>query len=89
MIDLRRFPDSQSLAGGATEYFVSTVNQTLDTQNRCSVALSGGSTPKAMFQLLASNEFSSRLDWKKIPIFLVHERSLPAHHVQSKYRMTK
>jgi 6-phosphogluconolactonase len=89
MIDLRRFPDSQSLARGAAEYFVSTVNQTLDTQSRCSVALSGGSTPKAMFQLLASNEFSSRLDWKKIHIFWVDERSVPPDHVDSNYRMTK
>jgi 6-phosphogluconolactonase len=89
MIDLRRFPDSQSLAGGAAEYFVSTVNQTLDTQNQCGVALSGGSTPKAMFQLLASSEFSSRLDWTKIHIFWVDERSVPPDHADSNYRVTK
>jgi 6-phosphogluconolactonase len=53
-----------------------------------SVALSGGSTPKTLFQLLASPEWKSRVDWSKAQIFWGDERMVPPDDPESNYRMT-
>src|SRR5262245_52940266 len=57
------------------------------SQGRFSVALSGGSTPKGMFSLLASDAYRSRIDWSKVHLFWGDERSVPPDHKDSNYRM--
>jgi 6-phosphogluconolactonase len=52
-----------------------------------SLALSGGSTPKVMFELLASNAYQPRVDWAKVQIFFADERCVPPDHKDSNYRM--
>lgn len=49
------------------------------------LAISGGNTPKAMFQILAK----SGLDWTRVHIFFVDERCVPPDHEASNYRMAK
>ena len=51
------------------------------------VALSGGSTPKAIFQLLSSEEYRGRLDWARVLFFWGDERAVPLDHGDSNYRM--
>ena len=51
------------------------------------VALSGGSTPKVVFDLLAA-EYSSKIDWKKIHFYWGDERCVPPIDEQSNYKMT-
>ena len=41
------------------------------------VALSGGNTPRAMFELLASDEFRGQVDWAKVHVFWSDERAVP------------
>jgi 6-phosphogluconolactonase len=53
------------------------------------VALSGGSTPKVIYELLATPAWSQKNDWKKIHFFWGDERGVPADHPDSNYRMTK
>lgn len=50
-----------------------------------SLAVSGGSTPRVMFQWMAAQPF----DWSRIGIFQVDERCFPPDHEQSNYRMLK
>jgi 6-phosphogluconolactonase len=52
-------------------------------QNGGKLAISGGNTPKRMFQLLAQ----SGLDWSKIHVFFVDERCVPPDNEASNYRM--
>jgi len=54
----------------------------------CSVALSGGSTPRQLFSHLASN-FRESIDWKRILIFWEDERCVPPDSDESNYRMAK
>ena len=54
---------------------------------RFTVALSGGSTPKAMFQILAENPFAGALPWRSIYFFWGDERCVPPDHADSNYRM--
>ncbi|MEM7659084.1 MAG: 6-phosphogluconolactonase [Bacteroidota bacterium] len=52
------------------------------------LAISGGSTPKLLFELLAT-EFKEALDWSRLHLFWVDERCVPPDHAQSNYRMTR
>jgi 6-phosphogluconolactonase len=54
-----------------------------------SVALSGGSTPKLLFELLASAGFQGRVRWANLQLFQVDERCVPPDDAQSNYRMTR
>lgn len=72
------FNNSEELALAAAEYFVAQVPET--------VALSGGSTPKAMFQVLA-NRFRDDVPWSNIHFFWSDERHVPPDHPDSNYRM--
>jgi 6-phosphogluconolactonase len=70
----------------AADEFAELANQAVQAQGRFAVALSGGSTPKGMFALLAGEKFSS-LPWPKIYFFWGDERYVPPQHPESNYRM--
>lgn len=53
-----------------------------------SIALSGGSTPRVWFDLLAE-EYKNRLPWQELLLFWGDERCVPPGDVQSNYRMTR
>src|SRR5215469_2935250 len=53
------------------------------------VALSGGSTPKALYSLLVSEEFRDRFPWRQVSWFWGDERSVPYDHPESNYRMAR
>lgn len=53
------------------------------------VSLSGGSTPKALFGLLASPEFVGRFPWPRVSWYWGDERFVPYDHPESNYRMTR
>ena len=54
-----------------------------------SIALAGGSTPKALYELLASDDYRGRFDWDEIEVFFGDERAVPPTHPDSNYRMAK
>ena len=51
------------------------------------VALSGGSTPKALFSLLTSPKWASQINWSLVHLFWSDERSVPLDHLDSNYHM--
>ena len=53
------------------------------------VALSGGTTPRALYQCLASAEFSGACDWQRVHIWFGDERTVPPHHPDSNYHMAQ
>lgn len=71
--------------------FVQTLNETAKQQERVSVALSGGNTPRSLFQLLCekSGPFFSQIPWEKIHFFWSDERFVPADDPESNFRMAK
>jgi 6-phosphogluconolactonase len=54
----------------------------------CAIALSGGSTPKRLYELLARGEGGS-IDWKGVLVFFSDERNVPPEDLASNYRMAK
>jgi 6-phosphogluconolactonase len=85
--ELRVYANSGELALAASELFVSIATASVKARGRFRVALSGGSTPRAVYQLLATGEFSGRLDWSRVDFFWGDERYVPADSRDSNYRM--
>lgn len=69
------------------QHFIKTANDAIQDHNAFYVALSGGSTPKAIFQLLASDEFQDQINWQKVWLFWSDERAVPPTHPDSNYKM--
>ncbi len=53
------------------------------------IAVSGGGTPKILFEKLASDDYNKNIDWNKIHIFWCDERMVPPDNDESNYGMTK
>jgi 6-phosphogluconolactonase len=83
------FDDPEALARAAASRFVELVATCIDECGRFSVALSGGSTPRRIYELLAGGEFASRVDWSKVHIFFGDERCVPPDEDESNYRMAR
>ena len=87
--EVRVYPDSEQLAIAAAELFVQLASESIAARGRFRVVLSGGSTPRRTFEVLASVEFSSRVDWSKVDIFWGDERYVAADDPESNYRMAR
>jgi 6-phosphogluconolactonase len=84
--------DAPAVAHAALRLFVDAAVDTIEEKGSFSVALSGGSTPKLMFELLARGEDTATqwpFDWSKVKIFFGDERCVPPDHPESNYRMAK
>lgn len=71
------YADGPEMAAAATAYFVETCAAVIAEKGKCSVCLSGGSTPKRMFKLLSSDDWKNKVEWSKLFIFWGDERSVP------------
>ncbi|HEX2491189.1 MAG TPA: 6-phosphogluconolactonase, partial [Blastocatellia bacterium] len=81
------FADAAELAREAARRFAELAEAFTNDAGRFTVALSGGSTPKAMFQILAEKPFADSLPWSSIYFFWGDERCVPSDHAESNYRM--
>jgi 6-phosphogluconolactonase len=83
-------PAPERLAAAAAEMFASTAADAVKARGLARVAISGGSTPKAMFALLADRgqPYFAQVPWDKLQLFWVDERCVPPTHQESNYRMT-
>jgi 6-phosphogluconolactonase len=83
------FPTSEELAAAAAAYFVGAAEAAIAATETFSVALSGGSTPRALFEALASGECKSRIRWPSVHVFWGDERCVPPGDEASNYRMAR
>lgn len=84
-LELHTFAEAQELVQAAANLFVELGHRTIAERNRFLVALSGGSTPKALYAALASPNIAQRLDWTKVHFFFGDERCVPAEHPDSNF----
>lgn len=71
------------------DFFVTCANEAIAQNDRFSVALSGGNSPKKLYELLASADYSSKIDWTKTHFFFGDERYVEHTHPDSNYLMAK
>ena len=87
-MNLRVYGDKQQLAAAAAHDFAERAAEAIASSGRFAVALAGGSTPEATYELLAS-EYADEVDWGNVHVFFGDERSVPPDDDDSNYRMAR
>ena len=83
--NLHAFANGAELAGKLADKVVETLSAAIAARGSASIAVSGGSTPKAFFQALSSRA----LDWGNVTITLVDERFVPADNPRSNHLLVQ
>lgn len=71
------------LAKAAADFIAKRIKEVLKTQDRFTIALSGGSTPKALHELLAKSPYAEQIPWLQLHVFWGDERYVPIDDAQS------
>ncbi|MEN4760841.1 6-phosphogluconolactonase [Chryseobacterium sp. C39-AII1] len=82
------FDNLDTLYKKAADTFVELSEKAIQKHDKFVVALSGGSSPKAIFNLLATEEYSQKINWDKIYFFWVDERWVSLNDEKSNAKMT-
>lgn len=82
-------PTPDAVAAAAAERIVERSREALAEKETFALGLAGGSTPEALYELLASPAYNWRIDWPRVEIFFGDERCVPPDHLQSNYGMAK
>ena len=82
------FNDLNELAGQLAQDFSAFVSEKAASGESLTVALSGGHTPKAFFEILAEPPYRDAVQWNKVVFFWGDERCVPPDNDQSNYKMT-
>ena len=82
---LRFFEDADALAEGAAAEFLRLAVSKTAPGVEFRVALSGGSTPRRLYDLLAGEPYASRMPWERIHLFWGDERTVPPDHADSNF----
>jgi len=88
----RRFvvlPDPAAVAEAAADRFVAAARNAIRRRGRFMVALSGGSTPKAVYGLLAAPPRASAVDWSRVELFWGDERAVPPDDPASNFGLAR
>jgi len=86
-MQLHIFPNIEQLSVSVADWMVEYVNETLQKQDRFTLVLSGGSTPKKLNALLASDAYKNKIDWSKVHIFFGDERFVPLNDERSNAKL--
>lgn len=73
----------------AAQTIVDAARQAVEARGKFTIALSGGSTPKKLYELLASPQWAAKMPWDKTEFFWGDERYVPASDPNSNYYMTQ
>lgn len=75
--------DSKETVAWAADHWIHSAERAIQQRGRFAVALSGGKTPKAIYEAIRKK----KLDWSKVWLFWSDERNVPPDHESSNYRM--
>lgn len=89
MSDIRILPDSAAIAETAAGIVSDLARKAVEQRGRFSLVLSGGSTPRALYERLGSEPYVRQIQWDKVHIFWGDERCVEPDHAESNYRMAK
>jgi 6-phosphogluconolactonase len=84
-MEIKVYKDSQEVAASFADYLVELISK---KNGNVYIALSGGSTPKLLFSLLANDRYKKAIDWNKVHLFWGDERCVAPDHADSNYKMT-
>lgn len=82
--NIKTFSDNPAVANAFAKDLVQLLQSLTESQSKVTVSLSGGSTPKLLFDVLAT-EFATAVDWQKIHFFWGDERCVPPTDAESNF----
>lgn len=85
--DVRVFSDLAALSRSAADFIADLARGTAASRPAFTMAISGGSTPKRLYELLSSPPFQDVIPWPKVHLFWVDERCVPKNHADSNYKL--
>jgi 6-phosphogluconolactonase len=89
-VNLRIYENVRELSEAAARVFAEEARRSIDESGRFAVALAGGTTPKATYEILVREYGGPKdLDWSKVHVFFGDERTVPPDHEDSNYRMAQ
>src|SRR5688572_4324362 len=80
--------DLEALSAQAAAAAVDIVHGAVAARGRCSLALSGGDTPRGLYRLLGS-QHRDRVPWARVDVFWGDDRYVPGDHPESNYRLAR
>jgi len=89
MIDLKIFKDIGEVINALAETICNVSKKAIEERGQFNFVLSGGSSPKKLYELLASEKFNNKIDWEKTYFFYGDERFVPADDSQRNSVMVK
>ncbi|HTU82542.1 MAG TPA: 6-phosphogluconolactonase [Candidatus Acidoferrales bacterium] len=85
--ELKIYPDAQAVAAATADLFIDVGRQAIAQRGAFRVALSGGSTPRAAYELLAQPPRKTAIDWSAVHVYFGDERCVPPDDPESNFRM--
>ncbi len=88
-VKLNIFPTQEEVITSIAAYFIESAKSAIAENGMFNVSLSGGSSPKKLYELLASSEYKEKIEWDKVYFFFGDERYVPADSPDSNFKMVK
>ena len=88
-MSLHIYKDPDTLSFAAARWIVDCIKHKLTDQDRFTWLLSGGNTPRQLYQLLSTEQFKNKIDWSKLHIFFGDERVVPLDDERNNGKMAK
>ncbi len=89
MAELHVRATTEEAAQTKAQFVADLAKDCLAAQGQFTIALSGGSTPRRLYQVLAAPPYASEMDWERWYVFWSDERCVPPDHEDSNYRMAR
>ena len=86
---IQRYETPDQLITGLADFVVATSKEAIARHNRFDFALSGGSSPKRLYELLTTDSYRNKVDWSRTYFFFGDERNVSQDHPDSNYLMVK
>ncbi len=87
--EIRQLADAEQLSRAAAVECAHLARHAIQARGRITMVLSGGSTPRRLYELLAAPPYRGQIDWTRVEFFWGDERAVPPDHKDSNFRMVK
>jgi 6-phosphogluconolactonase len=88
-VSIEILPNGDAVALRAADLFAMAAQEAAAARGRFAVALSGGETPRTLYRLLARQQFSQKIPWRRVQLYWGDERCVPPDDPKSNYGMAR